>query len=193
MHLPARRTLIAVAASIGLVAAGAGIGAYATTSTNVITVCVDKSGKLRVPGKKGCTKQETHLSWNKQGIPGEDGADGADGADGKDGAAGKDGADGADAASFATYLVYGEDTGSNSTVWERAAYCDVGDLPLNHTEGYDGITSQVYVNKAIIAGLGTVEGQKNGWMYEVRARDVSDYPVTVNLIVTCLDTEEPHR
>jgi len=78
-----RKTLI-TAAAVGALVVGGGV-AYAAIpgSSGVIKGCYDNGGNLRVIDEsKSCPKGFTALSWNQQGVPGEDGADGAPGTNG---------------------------------------------------------------------------------------------------------------
>lgn len=68
-------------AAIAIFALGVGLiagPAISASQSNVINACVNKStGLLRIAKK--CTKAEKPLSWNKQGLPGEQGLPGMPG------------------------------------------------------------------------------------------------------------------
>jgi hypothetical protein len=110
-----------VIALIVIIASSTTLGVAAAASSGLISACVNKSnGAVRIitPGAtpngdrngeneddrspRSCTKNETLLTWNSQGIPGPQGATGATGATGVNGAAGATGANGAVGATGAT-------------------------------------------------------------------------------------------
>ncbi len=104
-----RSHLMAVAVGSVITAVLFGGAAFATSTPQVIQACVGGtqdnqghqdaraadgsvgSGNLRVPGKAGCTKSETPLSWNVQGPQGPAGANGTNGGNGANGATGATG------------------------------------------------------------------------------------------------------
>lgn len=57
-----------------------------------IHACVNASGVLQITdAAEECNGQSEHISWNQQGVPGQDGTDGVDGTNGVDGADGVSG------------------------------------------------------------------------------------------------------
>jgi hypothetical protein len=80
-----------IVAGLTLVASSA--GAAVTTAGSTVTACQHKStGALRVPtAGKGCTKTETTLTWNTQGVAGPRGLAGPAGPQGENGVPGAKG------------------------------------------------------------------------------------------------------
>ncbi len=85
---------------VGVFASGAGV-AYATQAggaeaTSVIEACVKQNGQITLVGAAGeCGQNETRISWNVVGPPGEAGPQGPQGLQGETGPAGPAGATGA--------------------------------------------------------------------------------------------------
>jgi len=92
------RATAVLAATGALLLAAFAMAPQAEAST--IYACVKKkSGSARVFTKKPkCKKGETKISWNTEGLAGNNGTNGTNGTNGKEGVAGKEGKEGANGA-----------------------------------------------------------------------------------------------
>ena len=93
-----------------------GAGAYAATTfvtpQGAIRGCVTKAGQIVLVKKGRCPKGRQPISWNQQGVPGQNGRNGSAGAPGARGAPGANGSQGARGPSDGYVASLGEGTGS---------------------------------------------------------------------------------
>src|SRR5437588_12481577 len=85
----------AVFAAVGVLLLAA-IATAPRSDASTLYACVKKSGATRIQTKKPrCKRDETKLSWNTTGSPGQNGANGKEGGAGKEGGSGGKGVTGA--------------------------------------------------------------------------------------------------
>ena len=149
MSLPVLVSILAVSLMLGVL-----MVTHAAEDIQQITVCVNNAGVMRLEGGMfgNCRKNETALSWNKQGLQGEKGEKGDKGDKGDQGLQGKKGLKGDKGDSG---------TGSVSLHLVDAANHDLGvilDSPgVNSFKTFDEATSLVIeyfqINKTKIIGI----------------------------------------
>ena len=112
-------TILIAGVLIGVVASG--VGVFAASSTNTVTVCVNKKTNMLRYAKSGsCTKAEIKLVLNQTGVAGVKGDTGARGVAGAKGDTGAQGVAGAGASTTLTFAASGglfQINGTNNPVF----------------------------------------------------------------------------
>jgi hypothetical protein len=191
MTLKIRRRHLVVAATLVVLAVGAGIAYAAIPNGGVIHGCYNNNGNLRVIDSPSvtCKNGETSLDWNQTGLPGTNGTNGTDGTNGTNGTNGTDGTNGTNGTNGVSgyEIATGTTTATSSTHGYLNVFCPAGKKAL----GGGALVTQHLPNVGDFEFLdGVVDGSRPfsdgaGWTFHYNVNNPDGHEIHVTGYATC--------